>query len=348
METVDDPAYPSQEHLDFIRGAAAFCVLINHVRGAMFIGGERLGGLHAAASDLLAVAALQVTAFGLQAVALFFILSGFAMAHSLSRPGGIGRFYLRRALRVWPPYALACVAALAVGHIVGASDIQQRFWQVLFYIDPGTTTSPQFWSLPYEIAFYAIAPLVVRNERNAWITLAISVAIAAGIVANYGANLHPAPWFLVNFAGDAMPFFAVGALLHFRLSAVPVLSKGWLGAALAALLAVILLLRRQLGEVHLLTLALMIPFAALLFRNIRGRIPAWANLGSFSYSIYIFHYAAIALAVWYLRTNWGIDAGSIRNPFAWLALVPLVLAYCLTMYALSEKWSNRAVARLRQ
>src|SRR4051794_8954166 len=93
-----------QHVLDFLRGFAALYVLINHTRGAFFVGGRALLSSDPRLGDYLTVGLLQMTALGAEFVILFFVVSGFAMAHSISHSTDVGNFYLKRLLRIWPPY----------------------------------------------------------------------------------------------------------------------------------------------------------------------------------------------------------------------------------------------------
>jgi peptidoglycan/LPS O-acetylase OafA/YrhL len=66
------PARIPSEVLDFLRGAAAVYVLINHARGAFFCGGQRIiESGHHSFWDLGAIVALQLTSLGSESIVLF-------------------------------------------------------------------------------------------------------------------------------------------------------------------------------------------------------------------------------------------------------------------------------------
>lgn len=334
-----------QQRLDFLRGIAALYVLINHCRGAFYIGGVKI--FQDPQSTLLEKAAsiaLQATSLGVEFVVLFFVLSGFAMAHSIRHTSNSGRFYLKRVVRIWPPYIAATLLALAVGIVISEPTIQARWVELLFYWNPGTAVTPQFWSLPYEVLFYALCPFILATEGRIRALAMLSVALTAATITLLGPMLNPAG-FLVNFLGNELLFFAVGALAYHQFDRVPRLGPGKLAAVLVAGMVAMWAAKMFLGGPNMVSSIVMIGVAVLLIRNAPA-VPSWANLGYFSYSIYIFHYALIALLVFALGRV-GITASEIRNPFAWLATVPVTLGGCYLLYWFTERLSNRAVERIR-
>ena len=86
--------------------------------------------------------------------------------------------------------------------------------------------------------------------------------------------------------------------------------------------------------------------AVLAIRNVPERLPKWANFGSFSYSIYIFHFAILSLFVWATR-QMGIEPTQIRNPFVWMVVVPPVVGGCFLLYLATERPCNRILASMR-
>ena len=101
--------------LDGLRGIAAVYVVFNHARGNLFIGGLKYAQIKSVSlwsmSEKLYFSALQCTALGREFVILFFILSGFSIAFSLNGKPKVSGFYIRRLIRIYPPYLIALIWA---------------------------------------------------------------------------------------------------------------------------------------------------------------------------------------------------------------------------------------------
>lgn len=138
-----------------------------------------------------ALAALAVMAFhcklpftlgGFIGVDIFFVLSGFLITSLLKREieltGSISftRFYIRRAIRLWPPLLLLLAAYLIVAPLVFPP---VNFWRqvvlaglylsdyaMAFWGDPVALTHT--WSLAVEEHFYLIWPVVILFIGRRW------------------------------------------------------------------------------------------------------------------------------------------------------------------------------------
>jgi peptidoglycan/LPS O-acetylase OafA/YrhL len=343
-----------QYQLDFLRGVAATYVVINHSRGDFFVGGQRLlAHHHPGILDYLTILLLQATSLGTEMVILFFVLSGFAMAHSVSRTSSVPMFYAKRVIRIWPPYLAATLLAFAVASIVG---FQFPLLQVAFYVHPETRVTGQFWSLPYEVVFYALCPLVVAGRRNSTLFAILASLGLLLTVALKGLSLNP--WgqhFFLNFFGNEMFFFACGAMAYWYFDRIPMVSHRTLGLVVAgafvltAVLKFVLsaVFRLAIGDSNILCTLVVIAATILTLRNIPEKLPKWANFGSFSYSIYIYHFALIVLFSWSL-SRFGIESTTIRNPFIWMLVPPPLIGCCYLLYLVTEKPCNRIVASLRK
>jgi len=119
-------------------------------------------------------------------VTVFFFLSGFLITtlmrieYERTRKVGFGRFYLRRALRILPPFYLVLLSATAlaaVGFVRGPLRWQGVMAQVLHYANyrvvfhPGAEGFARgtgvYWSLAVEEHFYLLFPLGYSLLRRA-------------------------------------------------------------------------------------------------------------------------------------------------------------------------------------
>lgn len=346
VQPVSADLHVPQVRLDFLRGIAAIYVVINHMRGAFWIGGEKLLAHDPSPLNYMTVAALQFTSLGEEAVILFFVLSGFAMAHSVRISSSTPRFYAKRVVRIWPPYIAATVLALAIGAIIGDNAVRNRVWHILFYDRPGgNALVPQFWSLPYEVLFYLLCPLILANERRIQWVFLIGLTGALVAFAIKGPILNPWNSLPLDFLSSELLLFSCGAVAYYNLNRLPKI-KPWALAVLSFFgICSVLAIKHSVGANNLISNTFMMGLSVMAIRNLPD-IKRF-NLGYCSYSIYIFHYAFIALISFSL-TSFGIAPASIVNPFAWILGVPPILFVCSVLYFVTERISNREVARIRR
>src|SRR6476661_6924887 len=108
--------------LESLRGLAALYVCIGHARGNLWIGGEQYLKMHPretlGISDYLVLGLNMLTRLSTEFVIVFFVLSGFSIAHSLRNNTQPLPFYKRRFIRLYPPYITALLWAMAVVLII--------------------------------------------------------------------------------------------------------------------------------------------------------------------------------------------------------------------------------------
>lgn len=186
--------------LDSVRGIAALCVLVYHLRPLSYRFGH--------------------TNLGAAAVNLFMILSGFLITaiildHHRER-SFLTTFYLRRGLRTWPIYYLTLLFFVAVDPFLPHPFGWRKVPYYLVYLQNWLLAEPfangfnpaldHTWSLAVEEQFYLLwPPLVCLAGARGLIPLALAT-IAASIVTR-GLGWHP---FLLVTRFDS---FALGGLL---------------------------------------------------------------------------------------------------------------------------------------
>lgn len=374
------PARPSSgrlsarnfESLEVLRGLAAMYVVLNHARGYLWAGGESLqaAGTLGALNlfDRGWVVLNQLTRLGHEAVILFFVHSGFAIAYSLSRSGAVRGFYQRRAVRLYPTYLVGLlwafvVLAIAVALVPSFFDGRYDFGvyasfpaqlddftpaavvKNLLYI-PTVPFIPQFWSLPHEVVFYMLAPLFVRRPRTyVWVSLVLA---AVGLTVDAHAN------FWVQYVFVYNGFFALGVALFLRWDDVSRLAARiprWaVWAALVGGFLVSVVLSRRLGTPNRLTewiAAAMSVLALARFAHVEMRWRALRALGKWSYSLYVTHVATVVLVLCVLHAATGWEP-PIDTPWIWPIALPFCLGVAGVAYWAVEARSRRYLQGLRE
>lgn len=167
-------------------------------------------------------------------VVFFFVLSGFLITFLLLKEKeqnnsiAIKKFYLRRALRIWPLYYLIFILGFFVlpyldFFAVPGQDnfFQQNFWGNLTlyaFFMPNlafsiyTTAVPnigQSWSIGVEEQFYLLWPLLIRKSKNALKSILWIISI---IIALKGLILLSAPFVKLDALVVLKKFLAMSKL----------------------------------------------------------------------------------------------------------------------------------------
>jgi peptidoglycan/LPS O-acetylase OafA/YrhL len=167
-------------------------------------------------------------------VVFFFVLSGFLITYLLLKERqsnnsiAIGKFYLRRAFRIWPLYYLIFILGFFVlpyldFFAVPGQDnfFQQNFWGNLMlyaFFMPNlafsiyTTAVPnigQSWSIGVEEQFYLVWPLLIRKSKN---VLKSILWIAGTIITLKGIILLSSPFVNIEVLAVIKKFLAMSKL----------------------------------------------------------------------------------------------------------------------------------------
>ena len=288
--------------LDGLRAISIFMVLIGHALFS-YHGEYRVGWSYLGNGDL--------------GVSIFFVISGFLITTLLLREfeknGDISlrHFYLRRALRILPPFYTFLLAVVIVWHL-GWITSDWRSWSsssffIRDYMLPGDWYTGHSWSLSIEEQFYLLWPAaLVFLGRKRGLGLALALIAASPLVRvishkfwNHGnldafmfhmrmdglmmgctlAIVHGEPWFGQAWKRIERPMVVLGSLV-FLCGVSPALSHRFAGYY-----------RMPVG--YTLDNAAICYLLFYFVRNplsIGGRILNWrpvVHLGVLSYSLYL-------------------------------------------------------------
>lgn len=344
----DDPA------IEALRGLAALAVVAAHY--ARFVTLEP-----------------GVWGFASTGVDLFFVLSGYVFgAYFFGKALAPGPHLVRRFFRLYPLYVLALITYAALkmpdphawrefgSHLFMLHTLQSP--QVAFFYNPA------FWSLPPEVEFYLLLPLLAVLGRQGQFgrlfaaALALHLLLAAFAVAGEGstpravATVH-LPGLLVEFCLGAWAYQAVRAQPSPRAAA-------WRLAAGAAWLVVVVWLYAvfiadgrgasapawiggNIGLGAAAGYALVVSALATRAQRLRGlALRTCLVAGELSYAVYLFHNAA-AQAV--ERATGASGWAALGMSLAFTLLVAFVLHHAVEAPAreFGRQWSRRLGERQR-
>jgi peptidoglycan/LPS O-acetylase OafA/YrhL len=335
-----------------MRGFAALWVVLFHSRNFGAFQGSGLGR-----GDLLSQFLFDD---GRGGVAIFFVLSGFVIAHSLWQTRMTGRsvahFMLRRSIRLDPPYwasiALALVIfwARATRHGQAMTVAPGVVLAHLLYLQE-LLRLPEiqvvYWTLTYEIQFYFVYALLLwwlsfAEQRK--VKPAILAAPAAALLAcAFIAAAQHNEWVLHGLFLNYWDAFTAGVLAYlggFRRSNTALV--------LCLLLSLIMLASAPLtAEVFNTPAALTAILLGFLARF--GKLSNFAGgplkgLGTISYSLYLVHVPAIFIFVSLAGVLFGPALGGIPS---YVTVIAGCLAAATAFWWAIERPSHAFAKRIR-
>lgn len=327
-----------------------------------------------------------IFSMGIAGVTIFFVLSGFLLATpfaqwrvGLRQRPALGRYYLRRVLRVFPAYyaqlaILLVIAALLPGQPgIGEAGSLVRHLLMLF-TPPPLGTQPingVWWTLPIEFGFYLVLPflaVLLVPQRVLWLLLGCLATMylwRRGVVvamADAPLPLRVSAAYQLPGSMDAFGLGMLAAVLHANRARLP----AWLlpsgGRSRLGLLGIALVLvaiywlpgrRAEYWSDHLIfyawTPALSLGIAAVLLAGAGGsaalhrifgnRIMVF--LGLVSYSLYLWH---LPVLNWLAAASW--YPGPTGGRLAWILALALPIA--LVISTVSYLGVERPFMRLRR
>lgn len=349
--TSPNPKAARFHFLDALRGLAAASVVLHH----LFFSSVMVT-VYEAVSPFFVRVLFQAGAHGVE---IFFVLSGFVIAHSLRNNelslGELGRFILRRQVRLDPPYWAALVLGLVSlwirNHLPGVVRtplpsprelaLNATYLQELFRLPKEAVVLEVGWTLCLEIQFYLLFIAILwlchdtpRLQKSASgrsedgnppiAPRAIVVMWASGVACLVVRH------FVVDAAyfWTAWHYFVAGTLAYWVVSRKA--NNFWI----ASLLGVFVISWGASWLSHPVfsgpymnsgsPMALFVGATTTLViwqLGIRGQLEIWSNLkllqylGRISYSLYLTHLMVVFLV---LRLGYKITKGSVPAAFLWM------------------------------
>lgn len=301
---MNEPAGPARHFSDiqWLRAAAALLVVAEHLKNEVLF---RLQGLDPAQH----YAPLFPFAAG---VDIFFVISGFVIAHSsaglFGRPGAWRVFLARRLARIVPLYWLLSAGflvllALAGSRLLGGADPLFLLGSFLFVpvanVDGAPLpVLPLGWTLNYEMMFYALFALVIGFTRQRALSLIAAILVAIVVA---GHVLRPANLQLLFWSDPIILEFLAGIAIQvlvargLRLPGFVRLALVFGGVAILFLVGLPADLRNERWLVWGVPAAMIVLAAAT--GGAGRRVPLAELAGDTSYAVYLAHlFVLIALA----------------------------------------------------
>ena len=307
------------DSLDFFRGICALMVAAYHYR---------------LWSEMSVVQPIDgLLAFcGTYGVSMFFILSGFSLAHAYFKDFSkavtgpkIVRYFRRRIGRLVPLFAAITVLSVLGRHLTGGDDVDG--WVavanavLLFgFFDPAKTPVIGGWSIGIEVVFYLILPIMLLLHKHVRIFLAVSVFLTAWI--SYDLAQHSSlanGWSVYVAPANHFVFFAMGVaggLINDRLRPT---SGRWVSIWCAAMVGLVSIMATGATELEVVTEWRRVALASISFATVMV-ISTWhvdpaaskfcRSLGGLSYPMYLLHPLVFFAAAAVVQINtiqiWGL------------------------------------------
>ncbi len=297
---------------------------------------------------------LGYVALGPVAVYIFFCLSGYLVYQSFEHDPHVGRFLIRRALRLFP--ALAVVVMLSVlllGPLVSPLPTADyfrdpatrgHFWNLalypIYYLPGVFSSNPvanavngSLWSLPVEFLMYLSVPLTLGSRRLARIGFALLFLSFAWLHFRW---IWPSTEMTVFWGTDLRQvpmcgiFFAAGALIRAGRC------ERFLGLNTLVFAGVLLLAGTVTHPRFFMAMWVALPILVLGFGLHTSAFGRWvAARGDYSYGIYLYAFPVQQTLLWWKP---GIAF--------WPYLLGTILFTSLLAYA-SWKWVESPALRLK-
>lgn len=369
LVTTSSELAPSQQRmpsLDGLRGVAAFVVVLNHCMMLVPIVALAYDG---SAHDYHGItwwvtfSPLHVYWAGSEAVAVFFVLSGFVLTRGADRLHFSWRaYYPSRLLRLYAPVAAAIALAWTTVEALPRKASSHSSWWLnsqthvptglrnlthdLLLVKGAETLLPVLWSLKWEVIFSLILPLAVYGaiRKSSFALVQAVCLIGVTLLGSDSTAAHWGGYWLY------LPMFGIGALMarqHERLLIFGNALKGWSGSlvAVAGILLLTLAWTAHAQDRPAYQPAQTAGAALLVFtfgywnrgrKAGESRLLQW--LGRRSFSLYLVHFP-IVLGVAFLLES--------HSRYAFVVAIPVSLLVADRFFRWAEAPSHRLAQSLK-
>ena len=317
--------------------------------------------------------------FGWLGVPLFFVLSGYLLGaqviHARIDTSFLRRFWARRLLRiypaVWAELLLLLLIASWLPGFISKAGMETLPLQFLLWVNlPPVMATPinlVWWTLPVELGFYLILPLLgyLARPLGGWTILGLGLAITMSWRGWIFTTADVDNYLKVLSVLDSLPGVFFTFMLGFCMNYLPTEIKPRLrrAASLAAVIALLALMQWQLGlndvywRGHWILLVwpplVAICIAALVYclarpmpgtRWLGNPVLIW--LGHVSFGIYLWHFQVFRILSMLLPDAWNTPLSSLLGLLVTVALT-LVMA-ALSYYVVERpcmNWGARRFSR---
>lgn len=284
-----------------LRGVAVLLVIAVHAVAATNLRYHDTGALVRVVPNL--------RLFGNTGVDLFFVISGFAMAHAMTKTSSAYAFLAARWRRIWPLSIIATIAVLALPatwHRLSMSGLVSSV-TILPLADGAGYHRPLLlvgWTLGFETMFYLLTAVAIARRGGARMALGLSILVAL-IGMLFTPGWAPLRMLINPMVGEFALGIAIWLAWYRGVAETLALGGALLAAGAIGLIPVAVATEPRLAVAGISSTARLLmwgmPWALIVFGLVAGK-PAtgWLAtrlgwLGDASYAIYLFHLTAISM-----------------------------------------------------
>lgn len=312
-------------------------------------------------------------------VDVFFAISGFILALPfISQYVNAGRkvvlkdYYIRRLTRLEPPYLICLILLFGLQVVVGRLSLPEHtpnFFASFFYIhniiyDAWSVVNPVAWSLEIEVQFYLLAPFIFRllfgignfTVRRITLPVIILVLVAVNFIfVDLIENLHLRKSLIAE-----LHLFLIGVLFaDFYMSNKSFFSRRTYWNDVLGILGILMVYALRDTRNYALEVTYAFSILLIFLGAFKGRalnqfftLKAITVLGGMCYSLYLWHYAIIAVAMMFTGYLFWTNSFILNFVIQLVLLVPLVVVVSSIYFYWVEKpcmrpgWFHELKSRL--